>query len=416
MAKLIDTRIALRIDSYANWTNEQLGAGKGALFVLNRGEMGICEIPSGNSAATTAPTVLFKIGDGSTPFKSLKWGSALAADVYDWAKCKTVELDGQIIKFHNGDKTKPVHTIDLSTFVTHDELNTALENYYTKTEINNTIANYYTKTEADPAFTTAEEVIAAVNKALADVSGEDAVTNITTLVEYVNNNAGDLAALIEEVYGAKAMTGTSRIDTAVSDAATAKSDAATAKSDAATAKSDAATALSTANQAKEAATTAQTSAANSAAAAANSAAAAANSEGSASASANTALGHADAANNAKKDAVTAKNAAVTAQGAAEDAQEAAEAAHSAAELAKTAAESAQAKAEAAQAAAEASNTSATAIANEAKSQAATAASDASKAKSDAANALSKVNSLTTDDIEGGEEVWIFNCGTSTTVI
>lgn len=267
MAKLINTRINLRIDTYANWTNEELGANKGALLVLNRGEMGICEIPSGNAAATTAPTVLFKIGDGTTPFKNLKWGSALAADVYDWAKCKFVELDGQIIKFHNGDKTNPVHTIDLSTFVTHEELNTALANYYTKTEINNTIANYYTKSEADAAFTTAEEVLAAVNKALADVSGEDAVTNITTLVEYVNNNAGDLAALIEEVYGAKTMTGNSRIDTAVSDAATAKSDAATAKSDAATAKSTAATALSTANEAKEAATTAQNSASASAAAA-----------------------------------------------------------------------------------------------------------------------------------------------------
>ena len=69
--KTLQTRIALKYDTYANWTNEDV-EGQGANLVLLRGEIGLCEIPSGNANAQTAPTVLFKVGDGTTPFKSLK--------------------------------------------------------------------------------------------------------------------------------------------------------------------------------------------------------------------------------------------------------------------------------------------------------------------------------------------------------
>lgn len=78
--------------------------------------------------------------------------------------------------------------------------------------INTKLEGYYTKTEADAAFTTPAEVISEVNKALSEVSGTDAITNITTLVEYVNEHGGDLTDLITEVYGAAEMTGNSRID------------------------------------------------------------------------------------------------------------------------------------------------------------------------------------------------------------
>ena len=117
--KTLQTRIALKYDSYANWTNEDV-AGQGANLVLLKGEIGVCEIPSGNANATTAPTVLFKVGDGVNTFKSLKWASALAADVHDWAKAETVVLDGTSIKFKTGDVVK--HTIDLSDFATDAEV------------------------------------------------------------------------------------------------------------------------------------------------------------------------------------------------------------------------------------------------------------------------------------------------------
>lgn len=83
--KKLNTRIALKYDSYDNWVDIDV-EGKGGNLVLLKGELGICEIPSGNASATTAPTVLFKVGDGATPFKDLTWASAKAADVYSWAK------------------------------------------------------------------------------------------------------------------------------------------------------------------------------------------------------------------------------------------------------------------------------------------------------------------------------------------
>lgn len=95
MEKILNTRIALKIDTYANWTlsNETTQANKtNADFVLKHGEIGLCEIKGDDSIQTVDPNglsktqVLFKVGDGVTAFKNLQWASALAADVYSWAK------------------------------------------------------------------------------------------------------------------------------------------------------------------------------------------------------------------------------------------------------------------------------------------------------------------------------------------
>lgn len=87
--KTINTRIQLRYDTLENWQSKAT-AGKGALLVLNKGEMALCYVPAVVDTATqkvlTAPTVLFKVGDGTKTFEQLPWGSALAADVYGWAK------------------------------------------------------------------------------------------------------------------------------------------------------------------------------------------------------------------------------------------------------------------------------------------------------------------------------------------
>lgn len=124
MEKIINTRIALRIDTLANWSKTDV-EGKGAKLVLKRGEIGLCEIPSGNATAQTAPTVLFKVGDGTTPFGELKWASALAADVYSWAKADDVVLEEEVIKFKKG--TEVVKSIDLSKFALNSELTQAIK-------------------------------------------------------------------------------------------------------------------------------------------------------------------------------------------------------------------------------------------------------------------------------------------------
>lgn len=80
--RTLNTRIKLRYASYAEWQNSSLQ--------LLPGELAVCYIEANNSEIkNTAPTVLFKVGDGEHVFKDLKWSSARAADVYDWAKAES---------------------------------------------------------------------------------------------------------------------------------------------------------------------------------------------------------------------------------------------------------------------------------------------------------------------------------------
>lgn len=96
----LNTKIKLRYDTLENWQKTDV-AGKGGNLVLLQGEVAFCEVPNtGISGGKTVddtgthnyrPTVLFKVGakdeNGNLQaFKDLPWGSALAADVYSWAK------------------------------------------------------------------------------------------------------------------------------------------------------------------------------------------------------------------------------------------------------------------------------------------------------------------------------------------
>ena len=88
--KILKTRIQLKYDSYENWSKIDV-EGQGANLVLKEGEVGICYIPEKTvvDGVKNPPHVMMKVGDGVTPFASLKWLSARAADVEDWAKAET---------------------------------------------------------------------------------------------------------------------------------------------------------------------------------------------------------------------------------------------------------------------------------------------------------------------------------------
>ena len=82
--KTLKTRIKLKYDTLTNWQ------GEGADVVLLKGEVAICEVPTGGSLEqVTPPAILFKVGDGEKTFAELPWVSGLAADVYAWAKAAT---------------------------------------------------------------------------------------------------------------------------------------------------------------------------------------------------------------------------------------------------------------------------------------------------------------------------------------
>lgn len=80
----IKTRILLRYDSLANWTTTDpiLKAGEVALVTTG---------PAKDTSAVTPDSgaqhpLLMKVGDGTHKFSELTWSSALAVDVYAWAK------------------------------------------------------------------------------------------------------------------------------------------------------------------------------------------------------------------------------------------------------------------------------------------------------------------------------------------
>lgn len=79
--KVLNTRIQLKYDTYANWTD--------ANPVLKAGEMALATIQTNNAEVQSAPTVLIKVGDGTHNYTDLPWASAKAADVYAWAKTAT---------------------------------------------------------------------------------------------------------------------------------------------------------------------------------------------------------------------------------------------------------------------------------------------------------------------------------------
>lgn len=80
----LNTRIRLKYDTLTNWTT--------ANPTLLSGEVAVVAIPTSETntvGQVTKPAIVFKVGDGETAFNDLPYTSALAADVYSWAKAAT---------------------------------------------------------------------------------------------------------------------------------------------------------------------------------------------------------------------------------------------------------------------------------------------------------------------------------------
>lgn len=79
----LNTRLCLKRDSYNNWETVK------DTFVPLSGEPCIIVVQASTGAVAQEPAVLIKIGDGTTTLRDLPYTSALAADVYPWAKATT---------------------------------------------------------------------------------------------------------------------------------------------------------------------------------------------------------------------------------------------------------------------------------------------------------------------------------------
>lgn len=80
----LNVRINHKYDTYDNWKVSSLKLGKG--------EIAVCEIPTGytqvegEAPVVNPPAIGIKIGDGEKTFSQLNWIQATAGDVYAWAK------------------------------------------------------------------------------------------------------------------------------------------------------------------------------------------------------------------------------------------------------------------------------------------------------------------------------------------
>ena len=87
--KTLNTRIQLKYDTLGNWSTKNPQLLSGELAIVSLGNT--VDVNKPNPDNGTHP-ILFKVGPGN--FNDLPFASALAADVYAWAKSKEIIADG----------------------------------------------------------------------------------------------------------------------------------------------------------------------------------------------------------------------------------------------------------------------------------------------------------------------------------
>lgn len=97
MANEIKTRIALKEDTLTKWQSSVFN-GTDSTKYLKKGEVAITTVTTAKKDdrgnIIHVPCTLIKVGDGINKYDDLPWVSALAADVYEWAKKNEVSVTG----------------------------------------------------------------------------------------------------------------------------------------------------------------------------------------------------------------------------------------------------------------------------------------------------------------------------------
>lgn len=203
--KILNTRIQLKYDKYETWVEKNP--------TLKSGELAIAYLST--SHTTTSPdngthAVMFKVGPGA--FNSLPWASALAADVYSWAKRSEAEFAANFLAMQDSNGETMQTKLD-NLFVTPSELNTALSNLQTNvlTDLSNrvkAIEDDYLKnadkTELEGKITS-EETRAKGEEAriegLVTAEASRADTEEERLAGLIADNAEDIAEIVDAENG-----------------------------------------------------------------------------------------------------------------------------------------------------------------------------------------------------------------------
>lgn len=144
--KTLKTRIQLRFDTYDKWVENNP--------VLKRGEVAVVQIDTKDPANKLLPPIMFKVGTGesgdASRFNSLNWTSALAADVYDWAKASAkpsydyseIKNTPTIPSVGNGKITIKQAGSEKGSFTVNQTGNTVIELTDTDTKVTDTDTQY----------------------------------------------------------------------------------------------------------------------------------------------------------------------------------------------------------------------------------------------------------------------------------
>lgn len=185
--KMLNTRIQLKYDTLANW--------EASSFKLKAGEIAIAtlgNVKDGSSAGdVNQHPVLFKVGTGNHTFSELPYASALAADVYAWAKKSESEFVSSFLALADTDGNTIQAKLN-AIFATDAELATAIANLKTELTGNDGIAGLASRVKALEDDRVTEQELADAVAPLA-VKTEVASTYETIAnVDLVRNRVKDL--------------------------------------------------------------------------------------------------------------------------------------------------------------------------------------------------------------------------------
>lgn len=198
--KTLKTRILVKYDTFANWTEKNP--------ILKAGELAVATIASGKTqtvGSVDTPQVLIKVGDGTNHYNDLKFASGLAADVHSWAKAENpptfTDTDTQyrLIK-ENKDKnlyvlqSKPKGS-DTWTAVS-ESVSIDIDNAISALKLSET---YATKTELNGVKATAT---AAYVKPEGNIPKTDLATDVQTSLEKADSALDNAKAYTDQKIGA----------------------------------------------------------------------------------------------------------------------------------------------------------------------------------------------------------------------
>ena len=215
-----NVRFQFKYDTYENWkTNNP---------VLKQGEIAIATIPSNQDGVQNAPSILIKVGDGTSDYTSLKFVSGLAADVYEWAKAankpsyKASEITGlgtYIADYVDSEMGISVDTDTQYTIVKVNDYQYKLQSKekggsYVDTGVvidipkydDTALANRVTATETaistlngTGAGSVSKQVDDAINEFATKLSDDGTINTFKELIDYAAEHGEEFTELVGEV-------------------------------------------------------------------------------------------------------------------------------------------------------------------------------------------------------------------------